>query len=352
LLVLAVLAPYVVVLLVGGAAAQQPSPRRPLVYHGLTVPSVPFASKYVRVRPGRQMHYYEAGQPDGPPVLLLHGVPTWAYLWRKVIPRLDDRGHRIIAVDLIGFGLSDRPENLTYDLGDHRRYLERFVRALGLRNLTLVGHDIGGAVGLDFATRHRGDVRALALMETFLPPVTDGQLPPLQQGLAAILADPAATRELLLNQNLLVEQAFRGPPTTLNPLARRDHDAYRAVLPRPEDRRVLPPVPRQLLRAHTRSIQRTVRRYLGWLARTRVPVLYAYGNPGLLHAPSTLAWARASIRNLTTVHVGRSGHFLQEDQPHHLAHALRRWLARAVPERKRLSSRVRPTAQLGYTSST
>ena len=328
------LASCVAVLSVGTAAAAGPSPRAPLVYHDLTVPSVPFASKYVRVGPGQRMHYYETGDPHGRPVLLLHGVPTWAYLWRDVIPHLDRRGYRIIAVDLIGFGLSDRPANLTYGLGDHSRYLARFVRSLGLRGLTLVVHDVGGALGLDFAARHRGDVRALALMETFLPPVTDGQLPPLQQGLAAILADPASTRDLLLNQNLFVEQGFRGPPTVLEPLSRPDFDAYRAVLPRPADRRVLPPLPRQLLRAHTRPVRRTIRRYLNWLDRTRVPVLYAYGTPGLLHAPGTLTWARARIANLTTANVGRAGHFLQEDQPRRLGRALCRWLARAVPARR------------------
>jgi haloalkane dehalogenase len=316
------------------AEAQEPS-GPPLVYDGLEVPRLPFASRFVEVRPGQRMHFYEAGDPHGAPVLLLHGVPTWAYLWRDVMPHLDDRGHRIIAVDLIGFGRSDRPRDLAYDLDDHRRYLERFVRALGLRDLTVIGHDIGGAVGLDFAARHPRRVRAVALMETFLPPVTDGRLPPLQQGIAAILADASATRELLIDRNLFVEQAFGGPPVTIQGLSRRDHDAYRAVLPRPADRRALPPVPRQLLRPPTPAVRRTIQRYLRWLERTRVPVLYAYGTPGLLHAPGTLRWARARIDRLSVVDVGRSGHLLQEDQPRRLGRALARWLRPAA-------RRVRP----------
>jgi haloalkane dehalogenase len=315
----------------GTAAAQQPGP---LVYDGLTVPRLPFASTSVRVGDGRRMQVYEAGDRDGPPVLLLHGVPTWSYLWRDVIPHLDGRGHRVVAVDLIGFGRSDRPGGLRYDLADHRRHLERLVRALGLRRPTLVGHDVGGAVALDFAAHHPRAVRAVALMETFLPPVTDGRLPPLQQGIASILRDPAATRSLLLDRNLFVEQAFQGPPTVLHPLARRDHDAYRAVLPRPADRRVLPPVPRQLLLPPTTAVRRTVRRALWWLGRTRAPVLYAYGTPGLLHAPETLTWLRPRVARLTTLDVGPSGHFLQEDRPARLGRGLARWLARAVPARR------------------
>jgi haloalkane dehalogenase len=332
-LVLGLLTSCVLGLSAGPAPGQDPGSQSPLVYRGLAIPKLSFASKYVAVGSGLRMHYYEAGDRNGPPVLLLHGVPAWAYLWRDVIPYLDNRGHRIIALDLIGFGLSDRPKSLRYDLSDHRRYLGRFVRALGLHRFTFVVHDIGGVVGLDFAARHPDRVRAVALMETFLPPVTEGQLPPLQQGLAGILANPTATQALLLDQNVLVEQGFQGPPTVLDPLSRRDHDAYRAVLPRPEDRRVLPPVPRELLGTQSPPVRRTIRRYLRWLDRTRVPVLYGYGAPGLLHTPATLAWVRARIANLTTVNVGRSGHFLQEDQPARLGRALGRWLARAVPAR-------------------
>jgi haloalkane dehalogenase len=333
--VLALLAALALLVPAAAALAQAPPPpASPLFYDGLRVPRVPFASRRVDVGGGRRMRVLEAGRRDGPPVLLLHGVPTWSYLWRDVIPHLDDRGHRIVAVDLIGFGRSDRPSGLRYDLVDHRRHLERLVRALGLRRPTLVGHDVGGAVALDFAAHHPRTVRAIVLMETFLPPVTEGRLPSLQQGIAAILRDPAATRSLLIDRNLFVEQAFQGPPTVLRPLARRDHDAYRAVLPHPADRRVLPPVPRQLLLQPTAAVRRVVGRALGWLGRTRAPVLYAYGTPGLLHTPETLTWLRSRVARLTTLDVGASGHFLQEDQPGRLGRRLGRWLARAVPARR------------------
>jgi haloalkane dehalogenase len=96
-----------------------------------------------------RMHYVEAGPPDGDPVLLLHGQPTWSYLYRHVIDTLAAAGHWVLAPDLVGFGRSDKPTNrFDYTFRRHVDWMTRFVDALDLRRITLVVQDWGGPIGL------------------------------------------------------------------------------------------------------------------------------------------------------------------------------------------------------------
>jgi haloalkane dehalogenase len=126
---------------------------------------LPFASHYIQVR-GSRMHYIDEG--EGRPFLLLHGNPTWSYLWRNVIPHLEPLG-RVIAVDLIGMGRSGKPA-IGYRYGDHYAYLEGFIEALGLEGVTLVLHDWGSVLGFRYAMEHEARIRAIAFMEANVRP--------------------------------------------------------------------------------------------------------------------------------------------------------------------------------------
>jgi haloalkane dehalogenase len=113
----------------------------------------PFAPNYVPVRAGGidavWMHYVDAGPRDGPVVLLLHGQPTWSYLYRKTIAVLTGRGLRAVAPDNIGFGRSDKPSEPTaYTFRRHVEWTTSFVEALDLHEVTLVAQDWGGPIGL------------------------------------------------------------------------------------------------------------------------------------------------------------------------------------------------------------
>jgi len=114
---------------------------------------------------GSQIAYVDTG--EGPVVLFQHGNPTSSYLWRNVIPHVAPHA-RCIAADLIGMGHSDKPA-LAYRVEDHARYFEAFIEALKLRDVVLVLHDWGSALGLDWARRHEDRVLGLALMEFILP---------------------------------------------------------------------------------------------------------------------------------------------------------------------------------------
>jgi haloalkane dehalogenase len=108
----------------------------------------PFAPHYAEVY-GYRVHYLDEGPPDGAPILLMHGEPSWCYLYRKMIPPLVEAGHRCIAPDLIGFGRSDKlPRREDYSYQFHVDVMNGFVRSLGLENLRLFGQDWGGLIGL------------------------------------------------------------------------------------------------------------------------------------------------------------------------------------------------------------
>lgn len=127
----------------------------------------PFGSHHIDVDGGR-MHYVDEGPTEGdhaPVVLCLHGNPTWSFYWRQLITEL--RGtHRVVVPDHIGCGLSDKPQDWPYRLEGHISNIERLVEQLDLRDITLVVHDWGGAIGAGFAGRHPDRVKALVVTNT------------------------------------------------------------------------------------------------------------------------------------------------------------------------------------------
>src|SRR3990167_5015514 len=116
-----------------------------------------YSANFVSVK-GSKMHYIQAGAGD--PMLFLHGMPTSSYLWRNILPALADRA-LCIAPDLIGMGASGKPD-IDYTVFDHIEYIEGFIQALALRNITLVLHGWGSVIGLDYARRHAHNVRGIA----------------------------------------------------------------------------------------------------------------------------------------------------------------------------------------------
>lgn len=111
-------------------------------------------------------------QGSGPDVVLMHGVPTSSFLYRKVIPRLADQGLRAIAFDLPGLGLADRPERFDYTWSGLARWVGEAIDALGLERCHLVVHDIGGPIGCEWAIRNPDRVISLTALNTMLDPGT------------------------------------------------------------------------------------------------------------------------------------------------------------------------------------
>ena len=139
------------------------------------LPGYPFAPHYVELD-GLRMHYVDEGPPEADPVLLLHGEPSWSYLYRTMIPVLTGAGHRVVAPDLVGFGRSDKPaqrEDYTYQR--HVDWTLGLLEALDLQRITLFGQDWGGLIGLRLAVEHEERFARIVAANTFLP---TGDRPP------------------------------------------------------------------------------------------------------------------------------------------------------------------------------
>lgn len=133
------------------------------------LPGWSFAPNYVEVG-GLRIHYVDEGPRGAPPILLLHGEPTWGYLYRKMIPALVAAGHRVVVPDLIGFGRSDKP--LSRDDYTYRRHIDwihGLIEGLGLGGITLFGQDWGGLIGLRVAVETKDRFSGLIASNTFLP---------------------------------------------------------------------------------------------------------------------------------------------------------------------------------------
>jgi haloalkane dehalogenase len=133
------------------------------------LPGFTFAPHYATVD-GLRIHYLDEGPKAAAPVLLLHGEPSWCFLYRKMIPVLVAAGHRVVAPDLVGFGRSDKPVLAAdYTYARHVAWLTGWVEALDLRDMTLVCQDWGGLIGLRVAAENEGRFARIVAANTGLP---------------------------------------------------------------------------------------------------------------------------------------------------------------------------------------
>ncbi len=133
-------------------------------YSWLDKAEYPFRSNYLNVN-GRKLHYIDEGKGDV--VLFIHGTPSWSFDYRNVIKPLS-RSFRCIAIDHIGFGLSDKPEHYDYSTQNHSATLENFVQHLNLQDVILVVHDFGGPIGLNFAIKNAERIKRLVVLNSWL----------------------------------------------------------------------------------------------------------------------------------------------------------------------------------------
>jgi len=297
--------------------------------------SVPAAERYPKSRVpvrGREMACVETGR--GRPVVFLHGNPTSSYLWRNVIPHVAGLG-RCIAPDLIGMGDSDKLERTSddrrepggpdrYRFVEHREYLDEFLeRVDATRDVTLVTHDWGSALGFDWANRHRGAVRGIAYMEAIVRPLAWDEFPAAARPVFEALRSPEG-EGMVLERNLFVERVL--PGSILRELGEAEMEAYRRPFREPgEGRRPTLAWPREIpIDGKPADVALIVESYARWLARSEVPKLFVNAQPGALLVGAQREFCRAWPEQVeVTV---RGSHFVQEDSPDEIGRALADWL--------------------------
>ncbi|MEX0800000.1 MAG: haloalkane dehalogenase [Dehalococcoidia bacterium] len=279
----------------------------------------PFESKYVEVH-GSKMHYVEEG--DGEPMLFLHGNPTSSYLWRNVIPHVSGQA-RCIALDLIGMGKSDKPD-IEYRFVDHAKYVDGFIEALGLKNITFVVHDWGSALGFHYARRHEDNVRGLVFMEAIVRPVTWDEWPEQARQVFQGFRTPGVGEQMILEQNMFVEAVL--PGAILRKLTDEEMARYREPYPDPKSRTPTWRWPNEIpIDGEPADVVEIVQAYSEWLQATRIPKLLLYAQPGAILPAPLVEWCKASFPNLKAVDIGPGSHFIQEDQPHAIGQAIADW---------------------------
>ena len=283
----------------------------------------PIAKKYAQVL-DHNMAYVEAGEGD--PIVLLHGNPTSSYLWRGIIPHLTGLG-RCIAPDLIGMGDSDKLEDSgphRYRFVEHRRYLDAFLEAVGVHDgVTFVVHDWGSALGFDWANRNRHAVKGLAYMEAIVQPLTWTQWP--EAALRVFQGFRSTNGEsMILTSNLFVERVL--PGSIKRKLTDEEMAEYRRPFLEPgESRRPTLTWPREIpIEGKPEDVTEIVGSYAVWLRQSPIPKLFVNAEPGAILVGEQREFCR-TWPNQTEVSVPGI-HFIQEDAPDEIGHAIAEWL--------------------------
>jgi len=289
------------------------------------LPGFPFSPRYVTLPDGLRLHYVDEGPPGAETVLLLHGQPTWSYLYRTVVARLVGRGLRAVAPDLIGFGRSDKPLDRTaYSVRAHVDWVAQFVTAAGLDGVTLVVQDWGGPIGLGVLAARPGLVRRVVATNTALH-TADAALADRLEWACHVGPDGTVTvAQMLLDYQRLTQELTPFSPSVFVQGATAS-DVPDAVLaaydaPFPDESFCAGPRQLPLLMGLTpgSACARLNRRSLRALAEFGGPVLTAFsdGDPG------TRGWAEVlheHVPGASHVTVEGAGHFVQEDRGPELA---------------------------------
>jgi haloalkane dehalogenase len=279
----------------------------------------PHPRKRVRVLDS-EMSYVDTG--SGAPVVFLHGNPTSSYVWRNIIPHVAPLG-RCLAPDLIGMGQSDRSPSLAYTFADHARYLDAWFEALELtRDVILVVHDWGSALGFFRATRFPEHVVGIAYMEAVVKPgrwQDFGEVAGIFQALRS-----AAGEQMVLDNNFFVEKVL--PLGVLRTLSDEEMVHYRAPYADRESRWPTLIWPRQIpIDGEPADVQAIVLEYAAALARSPLPKLAIFSEPGAVLGSRSRDVCRTWPNQREITVPGR--HFLQEDSPDEIGRALARFVA-------------------------
>ncbi len=286
----------------------------------------PYESLYVEVL-GEQLHYVDEG--EGSPILFLHGNPTSSYLWRNVMPFLQPSG-RVIAVDNIGFGKSAKPDG-DYTFAYHSRYIDGFIEALGLRDITLVAHDWGSALALHYASRHEANVRGVAFMEALVPPAAPiadlSAAPEDMREFLSLMRGPVLGPQAVIEANAFVEDIL--PKNVVRSMTHAEMEAYREPFLDPATRGPIVVWPNEIpVEGEPADTTAAVDAYGRWLMETDMPKLHVYVAPGVINPPRLVEALSGMLSNYETAYVGRGLHFIQEDHPEAIGRALADWYRR------------------------
>ena len=287
------------------------SPERPVwVPHRL----YPFQDHYLDVG-GAVVHYIDEG--SGPTLLLLHGNPTWSFLYREIVTGLRS-DYRCVALDYPGFGLSGAPPGYGFTPAEHADVVAGFVRHLDLTGVTMMVQDWGGPIGFAVATRQPERFHSFVIANTWAWPKSDVGT----QAFSRLLGGPVG-RYLIERRNFFVETILPGNVRRRR-LTDDEMNAYRGPFPTIRSRRPMAVFPREILRSRP------------FLADIAAALPKVSDRPALLvwptkdiafREPERRRW-EATFPNHQTVLIDGAGHYVQEDAPAEIVTAIKDFVSR------------------------
>ena len=273
----------------------------------------PFENRYIDID-GHAMHYIDEGQ--GEIILMVHGIPDWSFGYRKLIKDLS-KNYRCIAPDLLGFGLSDKPEDADYSIQSQAKRLEQFIEKLGLQNITLLLHDFGGPIGLSYAVNHPENIKRLILSQTWMWSLANDK----HFTAPAKMLNSWLGRFLYLNMNFsvnfMMKQSY-ADKSKLKPV----YSQYKKAQGSSSERRAAYALARDLNNAWQWYDSLWQKR--SSLQQKPALVLWAMKDkffPSSLMLPK---W-KQTLPHAKTVELKNSGHFFQEEAAEESIRAIREW---------------------------
>lgn len=285
------------------------------------LPDYDFEPHYVEVPDGDggtlRVHYIDEGPRDAAPILLMHGEPSWAYLYRKMIPVLVFAGHRAIAPDLIGFGRSDKPDKRDdYTYLRHVEWMTSFIKAIDLQHAILFGQDWGGLIGLRLVAENPDRFDRIVAANTFLP--TGDQNP----GEAFLRWQQYSQETPTFNVGGIV----RGG--TVTKFGQEIEDAYNAPFPDDSYKEGARQFPKLVPTSPDDPASPANREAWKVLSKWDKPFLCAFGDsdPVTKGADRFFLASVPGTKNQPHTTIAGGGHFIQEDKGEELAKVIVEWL--------------------------
>ncbi len=260
----------------------------------------PFESHFLELEMGR-MHYVDEGK--GEPILMLHGNPTWSFLYRHLIKGLSKK-YRCIAPDLIGFGLSDKPKEWTYLPEDHARNISALIEKLDLKGLTLMVQDWGGPIGLSYAVDNPVNIRRIVIFNTWMWSVVGD---PHFDGFSSFMGGPIG-KFLIKRLNFFVRVLMKRMLRTKLPNETFRH--YVKPLGKPGERKGCWTFPREIIGSSAWLSSLWDRRD----AVRNIPALILWGDKDIAFRRKELERWIAEFVEQKVFTFEDAGHFLQEEK--------------------------------------
>jgi pimeloyl-ACP methyl ester carboxylesterase len=282
--------------------------------HWLDKSAYPFAPNYFDIN-GHELHYIDEGK--GETLLFVHGTPSWSFDYRNIIIPLKEN-YRCVAIDHIGFGLSDKPEHYDYSTQNHSKTLEKFAIEKQLDNITLVVHDFGGPIGLNFAINHPKRIKRLVILNSWLwssKSETDFIR------LSRIMKSPVVPflyRHLNFSPRFILPRSFGDKKISKQLITQYTK-----------------PFADKTQRNGTLAFARSLIKDQDWFEQlwnkrqtiSEKPTLFIWGMKDPVIKPHYLDKFQNGFTSSTTIKLETSGHFPQEEQPENITKALSNFMS-------------------------